>query len=444
MPVDQLHPLHAARAADWRLVRDCLAGEGAVKGRLEAYLPMTPGQRLETPRPASNADYLAYQGRADFPDLVRLTLDACGGLIHRRPATVSLPPELEPLRRSASPDGLGLADLHRRLTRNVLLTGRHGLLVDAPAGGAALPYVADYTAESMVNWREEGGRADMVVLREDHPLPGPDPFAHVTEPRWRVLTLGAAGYRQGLWHRRDEEDFARLAEYAPGGAAGLDELPFVFVGATDLTPAPHHIPMLPLARMALRIFRLSADYKQALFLTSQPTPVIAGVEPGQEGLPEQIGASTIWYLPAEARAYYLEVGGAGIEAHRQAIGDLQDQALQMGARLMEGGRGAESAEALRIRAAAQTVSLTDVARTTAAGLERALRMAARWAGADPDRVTVEPNLDFTENVLSAEAVRQLTQAWKDGAFDRSVLAWNLRRGGRLPEDGDHGLSHNEE
>ena len=109
---------------------------------------------------------------------------------------------------------------------------------------------------------------------------------------------------------------------------------------------------------------------------------------------------------------------------RMGAGDVVDLGCGTGA----------MAEALRLRSAAQTVSLADVARTTAAGLEAALRHAARWVGADPDVVRVEPNLDFADSTLSTDAVKDLTDAWQKGAFDHSVLQWNLRKGGRMPEE----------
>ena len=42
------HPQYtAARAADWQLARDAMDGEGAIKARKEAYLPMPSGFRQQ-------------------------------------------------------------------------------------------------------------------------------------------------------------------------------------------------------------------------------------------------------------------------------------------------------------------------------------------------------------------------------------------------------------
>jgi hypothetical protein len=77
--------------------------------------------------------------------------------------------------------------------------------------------------------------------------------------------------------------------------------------------------------------------------------------------------------------------------------------------------GPASGEALRIRVAARTTTLTQVAKTGAEGLERILRHAAEWVGADPEEVEVEPFTEFADIAFGGQELLYLVQAKKLGA-----------------------------
>ena len=74
-----------------------------------------------------------------------------------------------------------------------------------------------------------------------------------------------------------------------------------------------------------------------------------------------------------------------------------------------------SGEALRVRIAARTASLTQVAKVGAEGLQAALRQIASWLGLDPKKVSVKPNLEFAENTMMAQELLQLIEAKNQGA-----------------------------
>ncbi len=70
----------------------------------------------------------------------------------------------------------------------------------------------------------------------------------------------------------------------------------------------------------------------------------------------------------------------------------------------------ESGEALKTRVAAQTATLTSVALSGAAGLEKSLKILATWMGENPDEVEVTPNLDFTNIEIQGQDIVQLITA----------------------------------
>jgi hypothetical protein len=60
--------------------------------------------------------------------------------------------------------------------------------------------------------------------------------------------------------------------------------------------------------------------------------------------------------------------------------------------------------------AAQTATLSQVAKTSCAALQIVLRMIARWRGLDENEVTVTPNLDFVNATIQGQDIVQLQTA----------------------------------
>ncbi|MCZ2501132.1 hypothetical protein GN316_31605, partial [Xylophilus sp. Kf1] len=78
----------------------------------------------------------AYQTRAQFSEILAPTIRGMIGVIHRTEAQIDMPPAMEGLWERATADGLPLEALHRRITAELLLTGRYGLLADAASEGS--------------------------------------------------------------------------------------------------------------------------------------------------------------------------------------------------------------------------------------------------------------------------------------------------------------------
>ncbi len=86
------------------------------------------------------------------------------------------------------------------------------------------------------------------------------------------------------------------SERAPGdevtpsgrGNAKLNEIPFVVIGARDLSLPPELPPLLGVARSAIALYQLSADYRWQLFMTGQETLVVINGDP-----PSAVGAGAV-------------------------------------------------------------------------------------------------------------------------------------------------------
>lgn len=421
-------PDYEAMLPTWKLVRDCVAGSEVVKEAGTNYLPSPPGF-AQAPDP--DASYAFYLDLAQFPEIVEPTIRGLTGVIHAKPSEYDLSTKLEPLLERATLDGITLEGLHHRLTQEVLTTGRYALLPDVTDEG--VPHLACYPAEALVNWGlDEKQRLAFAVLDESAARWDAETLEWTVERRWLLLQMVDGRYQSQSYVQEGE----RIVEDGPvrqvkrRGGTSLEEIPLVVVGATDLTPWPDKVPLRGLAQIAVAIYRLDADYRRALYLTAQPTPVVVGINTSAAAgeQPLTIGSGVAWRLPAEASASFLEFSGAGIEAQRQAIQDERANAAHFGAQFVDAGRQAESGEALELRRANQTATITTVAQTTAAGLERALRHLGTFLGEGPEAAEVRPNLEFAEIRLTAQEVAALVAAWQANAISLETLHDNLRRG----------------
>lgn len=420
MGVDSKHPDYSDHIGEWTLMRDASRGEKAIKEAGEKYLPMPSGFRSQTD--GGKAYYDIYQTRAQFPSILPLTIGGMVGVIHRVEAKIDMPDAMQPLWEKATADELPLEAFHRRITAELLTTGRYSILADAASEGSDLPWLAGYGAEALINWSDE---RDLFVL--DETGPERNGFDWRTQQKYRVLDLIDGRYRVRTF-TGTTEDIGADARPTARGAKPLTEIPFVVIGATDLSLDPEDPPLLGVARSSVALYQLSADYRWQLYMTGQETLVVINGD-----APDTVGAGVVMTLKGAPQltpdAKYVGPSGTGIAAHRQAIIDERDNAVAAGARLFDNTqKSAESGEALRLRYTAQTATLTTISQASAAGLERALRYIAIMIGANPDEVVVTPNLQFIDQKMTPQDAVNLVKVWQAGGISQLTLFENFQRG----------------
>lgn len=456
MPIslDDFHPDYDQYKTEWALMRDTISGERRVKDKREEYLPKPDGMRAmessenEGEPELGRSMYEAYLKRARFPDVVKPAIAAMVGTMHRVAATITMPDVLDPLRESATPEGLPLEALHKRITRELLSAGRYGVAADVKEGGEAggvTPYLVGYLAENIRNWSGEG---TFYVLDESYY--DRDGFAWKTVERYRVVEQDEetkAVYVR-IFEKRDgniveivvesEDPIAAPDEYeitdgrllTRTGGAALERMPVVIGNATDIVDSPDDPPLIGMARAAIAAYQLYADYRHQLFWSGQETLVITGLSSNDDlALPKAVGAGVMLVLPEDTDAKYIGTEGKGIAAHKTAIDDELSRAAKVAAMTYETrGEGVESGEARRMRLRESTVKLIDVALTSAGILERALKVLAEWTNANPDDVSVVPSLQFLDTKLSPDEIEALLKAWMAGAISKQTLYDRLLEG----------------
>ena len=431
MPVNSTHPQYDAHIEDWQAMADALDGERKVKQAGTLYLPETSGIRELRREDTKGADelYQSYKQRASYPLWVKDSLRTMMGLVAKQELEVSLPSPMAMLEAEATTDGFPLKQLFLRVVSASLTKGRAPLMGDFDAD--ARPYVAEYSAESAINWREDAqsGRRDltMVVFEEERLREHTDEFSVETDKVYRVLDIDEGRARVRLLDEfgapiADDEMLGR-----ENGASieALAYLPVVFVGSTDNNADVDEIPLLTMAQKALEYYQLSADLRASLHYASHPQPVVTGL-PDDQDL-RVTGPQAAWVLPEGGDAKYMEATCAGVDAVAREMDKARNAALEVGAKVMD--NGVESGDARRARQDDQHTTLVGVVKQAAAGIEQLLKYLADWMGANPAEVVVSIEPKFSRDDIDAAMmaiIRDLTLA---GEVPRTVLFEALRKSG---------------
>lgn len=434
MPVQTEHPDYSAHKAEWRMMDEALTGESAIKANA-ANLPKPAGMIEAEASDSENVVlYKNYTARAEYPHWVRDSLRSMMGLVSRLEPEIEIPQGMEGMLSNATDDGFSLRQLFMRVVRQSISHGRIPMLVNVDDYGE--PYITTYRAESAINWKlgSQDGRRDLVlaVMREARDK-GDDEFSHETETVYRIFYM-----RDGVCYTRvEDEDGTIVEDERPLGTTDtggnllrhLEYIPVIYCGSTDNSPDVDEVPLLSMARAALKSYQLSADYFTALHQTSHPQPWVSGLD---QSIDLRVtGPSAAWDLGPNGSCGYLEFQGAGIAAVREAMGDQKNSALEAGAKVMDVG-GTESGEARKVRQNDQQATLHSIVMTAAAAIEQALKYAAEWTGRNPDKVRFTVKPEFIVPVVDPQVLAQIQQAVLMGGVSWESY-WLYLTTGKLPE-----------
>jgi hypothetical protein len=436
MPLETLHPSYLAAMPLWKRARDFIAGELAVKGAGELYLPRLSGQ--------TDAEYEGYKLRAQFLNATARTHQGMLGLVFLKDPEVELTDDLLPLDLDADLAGATLYDYIRLVVSETLAVGRCLTLVDW-SDEFERPYLTLYRAEQIRNWKfaRINGRwtLSLLVLAETAPADTDDPYSAEVVQRLRVLALDEEGlvvrvYEAQIVDRNRE--WVQISETRPQRAGKpLDFIPVVWHQTTDNVDEVPKPPLTDLISLNLRHYQLSADHNHGLHFVALPTPWVAGFKAGTE---LRIGCGVAWVSEdPNARAGFLEFSGTGLGAIRQELDRLESAMVLIGARMLEAPkREAETAEAIRLRMAGEAALLGGIAAGLSSSLTKVLAL-CRWWGSpaielvtDVDDVAIELNTDYEVSRMSPAELQALVAAWIQRGISRETLFYNLKRGEIIP------------
>lgn len=437
--VSEKHPSFVLRIPQWTKMRHFYEGEDLVKEQGTEYLPATASMIIDGmgPNESGFKKYERYKARAVFPEYIEEAVDNFVGMMHEKPANIELPASMEYLRDDASPYGESLQDLLRSINFEQILTGRLGLLADFESGSEMKANIHIYIAESIINWdkNESDDNVNLVVLDESGQVR--EDFTWSYKESYRVLELKALEgdsqqfYYTGLFEGSNPQYSEIEIEKVLLRDQPLEYIPFFFINTIDVVPEVSKVPLNALGNLCLAIYRGEADYRQTLFMQGQDTLVIIGEEEKEENKATRVGADAIIRVDTGGDAKYVGISSNGLPHQESSLNNDRKRAESMAATVIAPySNQQESGVALTTRIAAQTASLNQIALAGAKGLEQALKSIAEWSGADPEKVSVEPNLDFSAEKMAGKDLKEFVISKASGApiSKRTIHDLMVKRG----------------
>lgn len=435
----------------WQLVKRCVAGPREVR-KYDEYLPM--------PDPLNKSEenkerYQQLKRRAMFLNVTGRTRTGLMGAVFRKTAEVELPAAINYLLENVSGDGASLEQLCKEATGECLETGRGGFLVDYPKvqlpegqtsltvaqAAKARAYVHFYPAESIVNWREDVidgvKRLTLVVLHEKINEPTEDGFEFVAKDQYRALMMVGGRYIQRVY----SEDRLDGEESEPKDKTGktFDHIPFHFFGAQNNDASIDKAPLEDLAEVNILHYGNSATVEESGFISSQPTLFITtDIQPDEfvklnpNGM--HIGSRRGHNLGKSGTATMLQANETQLA--RELMKDKEEQMLMIGARIVQQGGGAETAEAVRIRYSSDNSVLGTIAGNVSEAIRLALFDAQRFMmdAVEEAGTVFWLNQEFFDQVMDAQAILAQVQLWQQGIIAKKDLRTNLRQAGVIESD----------
>lgn len=436
------HPEYEEYSPLWQRCDDAAEGQHAIHKAGPRYLPKLTDE--------SDDAYNARIARSDFFNATWRTIAGFTGMAFSRDPAVDVPSALEPYLVDINLEGVSLNDLAKDCVEQVLEYGRMGLMVDFPqipgnVSGITVavaeslglrPKIVVYEAEHCINWRfaTVNGRkvVSMVVLTEEASIAESE-FEHKTETRYRVLDLDGAGlYRQRVFRKNEKNEDKQIGGdiFPLMNGKPIPFVPFCFVGTggkADDIDAP---PLIDLIDANIAHYQINADYRHGLHFTGLPTPVISGYTPENKAEKFYIGSLSAWVFPdPNAKVFYLEFTGQGLDAMQAALIDLEKRMAVLGARMLtDQARKPVTATQAVIETQGENSILSAIVGTVSKALEWALGVFAQWVGASGE-IVFEINREFLPTPLDPQMLRELVAGWQAGAISEPELFAKLQAGG---------------
>ena len=390
-------------------------------------------------------EYRAMINRATFFNATGRTLDGLLGMVFRKNVVAKVPTSIQPILDDvtlAKDSPINIDDFCLEMLSERLTVGRVGYLIERPnattqgmsvAQVQALnlrPYVAEYRAESILDWRFDrvNNAAQLVLVRlheevEQYEADGVTRKDNFKQERRLLLIDGV--YVQQIY--REEVQFGEDIIPLMNGRT-LNFIPFV----CDFSITKP--PILDLANVNLSHFRTEVDREHGAHYTAIPTPMFAGFTFG-EGESFRLGATGGYNTSnPDATWGFLEFEGAGLSTLKEIKEEKEKQLVILGAKFLDSEKsGVEAEGTVKIRRSGETSVLALHAMKCSRMAQRIIEIMRDWMGVSGD-VEIEVNTDYTEAGMSAQDILALFQVMQGGGISQQTFFYNMKHGEMYPED----------
>ena len=450
------HPEYTKRERQWKIMRDVMEGDDAIKQGGEDYLPR-PSTAHECFDKYEQMQYEAFKGRSIFANYTAQIHDCLHGMVESRPAKIDVPKNMKGKKFLNNVDNQGNSadQFFSDCLDDTLVTGFGGILPDLPnvdpnmSKAAAekksiRPYLTYYKAESIINWKFKPvngiNKLSLVVLKEMVEK-GEDQFSHTLTEQYRVLSLENGVYYIQIYSFAKGED--GIEKLSPGS-----KKPFMVNGQTiDFIPfimLPFAKPVKPIlydiAKLNIHHYQVTADYQNGAHLTSRPTGYFTGHDPEVdkktgEVIPVYVGTDVFWQLPEpEAKVGVCSFSGEGIEHLEHALNRDEAQIIMLASHIIAAEKKtAENKDAMNIRKAGEDAKLATYAKNLSYSFTQVLQIVSDWMGNKDEEVCVQLNSDFSNLAFDANAINAIANIFSQGKLPLRSLYYMLQNGYLEPD-----------
>lgn len=456
--VQTTHPEYNKRFKQWKIMRDVIEGDDAIKGAGEDYLPR-PSTAHECFDKYEIMQYEAFKNRSIFTNYTAQIRDCLHGMIESRPAKIDVPQNMkgDSFINNVDYQGNSADQFFSDSLEDVLTTGFGGILIDLPAVNPNMskaeaekkkirPYFSFYNAESIINWKfkvvDGIKKLSLVVLKEEVEN-GEDQFSHKKKTQYRVLSLDEKGYYtiQLYSYAKNEmgEDIISPGKVFPFTVNGsrINFIPFIMLPFTE----PVKPILYDIAKLNIHHYQVTADYQNGAHLTSRPTGYFTGHEPevdkkSGEVIPVYVGTDVFWQLPEkDAKVGVCSFSGEGIEHLEHALSRDEAQIIMLASHIIAAEKKtAENKDAMKIRKSGEDAKLATYAKYMSYRFTQALQIVSNWLGNKDEDVCVQLNNDFSALSFDANAVNSIANIFSQGKLPLRCLYYLLESSGYLEPD----------
>lgn len=405
----------------WEQIKDCLAGEKAIKDAGKKYLP---APNPEDTSPENAARYRAYNQRAVFHNVTGRTVENMVGQSFSVDPVFTGPDEMKPLIEDIDGAGVSATQQAKKALALVVSYSRAGLLVDYPKtnGNVSIkdaeengirPKILLFEPWRIVNWRVtlQGAKSKLsLVMLEEEYIKEDDGFEAVVEKQYRELRLTDGVYSVEIWRNENGAGWAKVpgesATPQDGDGKPFDEIPFCFIGAEANDSELEKPLMEDISNLNLAHYRNSADYEESVYMVGQPTPYLAGLSQAwvDDVLKGKImlGSRSCIPLPEGGTAGLIQAAPNILP--KEAMDQKEAQMVALGAKLVEKREVAQTATEKGLNEASTTSILAGCCGNVSAAYGRGLQWSARFQKIQvaPEDLLFELNKDFAVARITPE------------------------------------------
>ena len=414
--------------SDITVVRDAVKGAAHIRTQKGTYLPRLGSQ--------SNEEYDAYLLRAYFLGATSATLSGYESSVFRKPIDIT---GTDMAIMNIDGKGSDISGYCRMVFKEVLTSGRAVQWI-AKINGEY--YLILYKSEQLVNWISN----DLAIFQEKRRVKSGNILEIAYEDSLRIIKpANDNGYSVSISAMPSTATIGFISgntldpvllenNIKSYSLQNVGVFPVIPITPSGLHYDPTTVPLVDLAEANFDHYRLSADLRHGLHTAPYPVFFASGF-PVDKQL--KIGSDVAWVTNnASGDAGVLEYHGYALEHLLSTLDSIESNMVGFGARMLEHNkRSSETAEALRVRQAAQEASILGLVRSVSQGVTLGLKtLLAYRNNTIVDRIELDVALptDLIETRLTSDELIALITGWQQGAIPDEMLEHNFRQGEMIP------------